>query len=409
MNKKLILTGIGVFVVLIFLLVANPVGWNNSGNRVVITPASGPQSVVYKTGIYWSGFFSQTQEWPNRIILSYQNPEASALKPDIDENTVEIGPITGMFMDGPTAGFYGVAQFNLPNDEAEMIEIHQDHKNPTNLISARLSTYLSEALNSSCQLMNSETHYSGGRAQMSQDYLEQMRSGVYIVKTKQDFEYDSLEKTSKRTYTNAIMLDKNNLAIRKSSSIKAYGITVSDASIANVVYSPQITERLKKKVDAATDASISKQQLMTAEQKRLTAKAQGEQKLTEIEYQQKQEQTKQVVQAETQVMLAEQDRQRQSILLKGSILEAQKIKTLADAEAYAKQRTIQANGALEQKLEAYVQVQQYWAEAFSKYSGNVVPMYSSGGGTPNNGGINFMEIMGAKAARDLSLDIDTRK
>ena len=48
---------------------------------------------------------------------------------------------------------------------------------------------------------------------------------------------------------------------------------------------------LKKKIDAATMASVSKQRLMTAEQQKLTAKAEGERKLTEIEYVQKQEQT----------------------------------------------------------------------------------------------------------------------
>jgi hypothetical protein len=35
----------------------------------------------------------------------------------------------------------------------------------------------------------------------------------------------------------------------------------------------------------------------------------------------------------------------------------------------------------------------------------MVPYYQSGGSNSGNGGINFMELMGAKAAKDLSLEL----
>lgn len=406
---KIIAGAVGLVLGLIIFAFINPFSWNDAGYRTVVTQANGTQKVRFEPGVFWSGFFSKEQEWPNRIILSYLDDKASVLEPNIDENTVEIGPIEGMFSDGPTAKFRGTAQFNLPTDEEKMLEIHNDHKNPQNLISARLSVYLSEALNSSCQLMNSETHYSGGRAQMSQDYLEQMRNGVYIVKTVENIEYDSLEKSNKRVYTNEIVKDKNGVLARKSSSIKAYGITVSDASIAGVTYSDQVTQRLKKKVESATEASIAKQKLMTAEQQRLTAEAEGKKKLTEIEYQQKQEQTRQVVAAQTQVELAKQDLEKQNIALQAAYKEAQKVKTLADAEAYAKQRVMQADGALDKKLEAYKEVQGYWADAFSKYEGDITPQIVSGGaGTSGSAWNELMQMIGLRTAKDLSLDLKNK-
>jgi hypothetical protein len=54
----------------------------------------------------------------------------------------------------------------------------------------------------------------------------------------------------------------------------------------------KVDQKLTKIIDAATKSAISKQELMTAQQQTLTAKAKGEQALVEIEYQQKQEQTK---------------------------------------------------------------------------------------------------------------------
>src|SRR5690606_6097566 len=136
--------------------------------------------------------------------------------------------------------------------------------------------------------------------------------------------------------------------------------------------------------------------------------AKGEQALVEIEYNQKQEQTRQVVAAETKVKLAEQDKIQQKIAYEAAVLEAKKIKELADAEAYSKLKVMQADGALEKKLAAYVQVHKQWADAFSKYQGQVTPTYIMG--SPSYpGGYNaaqsFMDLMTIKTAKDLNIQL----
>jgi hypothetical protein len=66
---------------------------------------------------------------------------------------------------------------------------------------------------------------------------------------------------------------------------------------------------------------------------------------------------------------------------------------------------MQADGALEMKLKAQVEVQRVWADAFSKYTGAVVPQFQTGGAGMQNGALNFMDIMTAKTAKDFALDI----
>ena len=71
---------------------------------------------------------------------------------------------------------------------------------------------------------------------------------------------------------------------------------------------------------------------------------------------------------------------------------------------------MQANGALEQKLSAYVEAQKAWATAFASYRGNIVPsvMTAGGGGTAQgqqNALGNFMELLNAKVAKDLAVDM----
>lgn len=404
MNRKslFLLGGLVVFIAL--FLSVNPFAWNDAGYRTVVTQADGKQFVQYEPGMYYAGFFSKEGTWPNQISVSSRDSVANL---ELIDNTIEIGYIPIRFNDATTAKAAGITQYILPASEKEMLEIHNTHKTPEALVQRRLGPYTMECLQNSAQLMSSEMHYGGGRAQMAQDYLDQLKNGAFLLKVREINSYDTLEKTKKKVYQVEIQTGTDGSGKRKFSSIKEYGITVADAQITNVDYETAVDGMLQKKIAAATEASVSKQQLMTAQQQQLTAEAKGKQKLVEIEYTTKQEQTKMVVNANTQVQVAEENRKQKEIELKAAQLEAQTIKTLADATAYEKQRTIQANGALEQKLEAWLKAEQYKWDAFSKFGGNLVPQIQTGGGNSSNG-LNFMELMGAKAARDLSLDMKVK-
>jgi hypothetical protein len=405
-SKKTIITGVLTLMAIILFLVINPFSWNDAGNRTVVERTTGEQIVQFAPGIFYAGFFAKEKEWPNQISVTYME---SVPKLEIEDNGIEVGQIMIRFSDATTADVKGITQFILPSDEKEMILIHNTHRTPQSLVVKRLAPYTKECLQSSAQLMSSEKHYGGGRAQMAQDFLDQLKEGVYLLVTEENLVFDSLENEKKRVYQTEVQYDKKtSLPKRKLSSIKEYGITVADAAITDVDYENKVDEKLVKIIDAVTKSSISKQELMTAQQQTLTAKAKGEQALVEIEYQQKQEQTKQVVEAQTKVKVAEQDKLQQKIAYEGSILEAKKIKELADANAYARQRIMQADGALELKLKAQVEVQKVWAEAFSKYTGAVVPQIQTGGGATTNGALNFMDIMTAKTAKDFALDLKNK-
>jgi regulator of protease activity HflC (stomatin/prohibitin superfamily) len=405
-TKKQILMTITVIVVLVFGSVFNPFSYNDAGERTVVERVDGSQFIQYSPGVFYAGFFAKEKSYPNQISVSYQ-----ADQPDLEvkDGTIEIGKIKVRFGgDATTADVSGIVQYILPMDEKEMIEMHNAHRTLESLVSKRIAPYTKECLQSSAQLMSSEMHYSGGRASMAQDFSDQLKNGVFILKTTDKVIFDSLERENKRVYETKPLEDKNGNIKRKFSSIKEYGITVADAAITDVDYEERVDKMLAKKIDASTKASVSKQELLTAQQQQLTAKAKGEQALVEIEYRQKQEQTKQVVAAQTKVEVAKQDMEQQRIQAAAAELEAKKIKTLADAEAYAKQRVMSADGALDKKLAAYKEVQRYWAEALKGYQGNITPSIVTGGGNAGNGATNFMEMMGAKAARDLSLDLKNK-
>lgn len=406
-KKTIVLAVFSIFMIALFLIL-NPFSWNDAGNRTVVERTTGEQIVQFAPGIFYAGFFAKEKEWPNQISVTYQEVAADL---QLEDNGIEVGQIMIRFSDATTANVKGITQFILPSDEKEMILIHNTHRTPQSLVVKRLAPYTKECLQSSAQLMSSEKHYGGGRAQMAQDFMDQLKEGVYLLKTEENVVFDSLEAEKKRIYQTEIQIDpKTSLPKRKLSSIKEYGITVADAAITDVDYEDKVDDKLIKIIDAVTKSSISKQELMTAQQQTLTAKAKGEQALVEIEYQQKQEQTKQVVEAQTKVKVAEQDKLQQKIAYEGAILEAKKIKELADAQAYARKRIMEADGALEMKLNAQIEVQKAWADAFSKYTGAVVPQFQTGAGVNGNGNgaLSFMEIISAKTAKDFALELKAK-
>ncbi len=405
-SKKAIALGVVAVIFIILFMIVNPFSWNDAGNRTVVERTTGEQIVQFAPGIFYAGFFAKEKEWPNQISVTYQEATAEL---ELEDNGIEVGQIMIRFSDATTANVKGITQFILPADEKEMILIHNTHRTPQSLVVKRLAPYTKECLQSSAQLMSSEKHYGGGRAQMAQDFMDQLKEGVFLLVTEENIVYDSLAGEKKRIYQTEIQVDKKSgIPRRKLSSIKEYGITVADAAITDVDYEEKVDDKLIKIIDAVTKSSISKQELMTAQQQTLTAKAKGEQALVEIEYQQKQEQTKQVVEAETKVKVAEQDKLQQKIAYEGAILEAKKIKELADAQAYARSRIMQADGALEMKLNAQIEIQKVWADAFSKYTGAIVPQIQTGGTAAGNGALYFMDIMTAKTAKDFALELKVK-
>lgn len=397
LNGKFIAYGVVLFFGILLLSMMNPFGYNDLGYREVVETPTGKKYVIFNNGVYVKFPGSKITTYPNVLTISHRG-EATG-------STVEGNLIPIRFNDATEAYAQTVVRFRMPETNEDMLVLHSEYVNKEYLALKGLQPYTIECLKNSAQLMDSEQHYSGGRAQLSQYFQDQLEDGLFILDMRESFYKDTLTGETKRIYESKIRKDKDGKNIRKESDLKKFGISIASATIEQVDYEKQVDEKLAKKIEASTRESVSKQNLVTAQQEAMTAEAEGRRRLVEIEYEEKQRQTQAVVQAETQVKLAIKDKEKQEIALTAARLEAQKIKALAEAEAFAKKEIMKADGALEKKLAAYKDVQQMWAMAFQNYQGDLVPKFQTGAtGKGGNAGIDFMEIMSAKAAMDLNLD-----
>lgn len=380
-SKLLIRSGIALLVLVLFIWI-NPWSYNDPTERTVVTGQGGGQKCVFEGGLYWSGFFSREVSWPNRISVAYKSTTVSD-KMD-SEKTFDIGKVNIRFNDATTADLTGIVQYRLPSTEKEMLEMHNTHGTPEALVKRRLAPYTQECLQSSSQLMSSEMCYSGGRAQMVQDYLDQLKNGAFLLKVSTVNVWDSVEKANKKVYEVIIKNDKEGHPQRKFSSIKEYGITIDDAQITDVDYQQQVDNMLTQKINAATKASVSKQELMTAQQQAQTAKAQGEKRLVETEYAKKVDQTNQVVAAETKVKLQEQYKLEQKAAAEAALFAAQKVRTDADAEAYKNRQLVSSGLSPWDKADFEMQTKIGVAKALSGISLPATYIVGGGNGSQNS-------------------------
>ena len=117
-----------------------------------------------------------------------------------------------------------------------------------------------------------------------------------------------------------------------------------------------------------------------------------------------------LIEAERVLEEAEIDRQTSEIKLARAEIDAQAVIVTADATAYEKRVVLEADGALQQKLDAHVKVQKYWATAAAQI--NVPQQVFGGGGTTGNalGTVDqFMQIMTMQSAKALSVDTTITK
>ena len=139
-----------------------------------------------------------------------------------------------------------------------------------------------------------------------------------------------------------------------------------------------------------------------AEQDAITAQKNGEAEAAKAKWEQEVVKAKEVTAAQQRLAVAQLDAQA---------AEQTKLKLNLEGQGEAAKRRLimNADGGLDKKLDAYVKTQAIWAEAFKEFRGQLVPSVvmsgSQGGTTPASGVTTFMEMMTAKAARDLAIEV----
>lgn len=310
-------------------------------------------------------------------------------------------PIKIRFNDGGSADMQGSVRVNLPTDETSVIALHTAYRSQEAIEHALIRTTVEKAVYMTGPLMSSRESNAEKRNYLLQYVEDQAINGVYKTKQKEVKVKDELSGQEK-TITSVEISQTNGVIDRtEKSPLKQFNISLSSLSINRIVYDKAVEEQIATQQKAIMQVQTAIANAKRAEQDAITVAKQGEADAAKAKWEQE------VIKAKA-VTQAEQDLEVQKLAAQTAELFKKEQTLLGEGEAARKRASMQANGALEEKLAVYKEVQKYWADAFAKYQGNVVPQIQTGGGS-GNAAINMMEVMGIKTAKDLMLEMKAGK
>lgn len=411
------------------------------GYKYHVRTILGDEKAVDDVG-YNMHLFGRVNAWKKSMSIvakaqySGVNEDSTEAEGENDNMTSSIlGPVRTIFLDQVDSQISATARFMLPADEESFLAIARQYRSPDNLIRTTLLPAFRETLQANAALMGAEDYFAGKRTEFNIDFEEQLKNGLYLVRRQEvvvqniqnqgastanatlGIEQEGFGDDSKVIFVVEKILDSSGVPRRKVQSYTDLGITVVESRITDVVPNDKFNERMQLKQKASADRAIAREQRIQEEEQKLLAEAKGDREVAEKKASALVAQIEQTTNAETTKQLAltkadqlkesaEIDRQRAEILLATARIDAQAVEVAADATAYQKREILQADNALAQKLEAWVEINKAYADAFAK---RAVPATTFGGasgdGYANGSDVKaFLDIMTVQAAKQLDVN-----
>ena len=395
--RKKLLLGTLAIIIAIFGLFIVPKLWEDidAGEICVIQdPFDGTLHVYKEPGFVWQGMGRATH-YKKSSQFWFSAPNAGTDDTDLS--------IPVKWNDGGHADISGSIRYTLPLDDKQVIALHSTFGSQDAIENQLIKTNIEKAVYMTGPLMSSKESYAEKRNDLIYYIEDQASRGVYKTKQIEVKEIDQLTNEEK-TVTKVTIVESTpgNPVRQEDSPVHASGLKLYNLSINGIKYDKTVEKQIKTQQDAIMSVQTAIANAKRAEQDAITTAKQGEADAAKAKWEQE------VIKAK---MVTEAQAAKDVAALSVVTAELNKRKNILEGEGEAAKRRLvmQADGALSQKLATYEKVQGYWANAFQNYGGALVPTYVSGGGGAGNAGFNFMELMGAKAAKDLGLELQNKK
>jgi hypothetical protein len=306
---------------------------------------------------------------------------------------------TIQFSDGAHAKISGSVQYQMPLDNPSLNKIYALYPSPEAIQKGLIETNLQKAVYLTGRMMSSKESYAERRGDLLSYMEDQLAHGPYQTRTHAVEIPDTLDDTKTRSVTvTEVAVNAAGQQMRQEQGVfEQFGVGTSNFNF-KVEYDPQVEAQIQQQQQLAQAINTSIAEAKQAEQRAITAAKNGEANAAQAKWEQEKNNASQQAANEQLVRNAELNRKRAEFDKAALILEG-------EGEAQKRQLIMSADGALDKKLQTYTEAQRLWADAFKNYQGAIVPSIVSGGGSQGNGAVNFMEMLGAKAAKDLSLDL----
>jgi len=394
--------GGGVFaLILSVVLVANMVTTVGADELVVKQDMIGGQLSVWDTpGVHWQNFGTITR-YKRSAQLWFSEKEDEGKKTD---DSIKV-----RFNDGGHGNISGSLRYTLPTDQNKMLDVHRTYHSMEAIDHELVRQVVNKGVYMSGPLMSSRESYAEKRADLINYITDQIIYGVYRTEHDQVKAVDPVtgqEKTVDVVKPKVNEHSPNGIEREEESPIQKFGMNASNITINSINYDPVVEAQIKQQQEAISAVQQAIVNSKKAEQDTLTVEQQGKAEAAKAKWAQEVQKATATTAAEQEkavaVLNAEKAKEVAALSLETAKLAAQQTMTTAKADSDAKRLQVQANNNLQERLDAFVDIQKAWAAAYGAQ--RQVPEIQMGGAT-SGGGVNqnLIDMLTAKTARELGV------
>ena len=382
------------------IVIPNMVETLDASEIMVIQSPMGALTVYTEPGPYFQNFGKVTK-YPRQAQYSFCSvaPVPGQAETSCEGSTTIAKRLR--FNDGGHANLNGSVNWEMPLDKESIINIHKKFGSAAGVESRAVGKMLDAAVYLAGPLMSSTESSGARRGQLVQYINDQAENGVYMTSVRNITEKDAGGNDVTSAVTEIQHNTKGQPMRQQGSILSAFSIKLLPLSISDLKYDDVVEKQIAQRQNATTAVQISRANATRAEQDAITVEAEGKATAAKTKWTQEAINAKEIAEAEKAVKVAELGAMEAEQFKREQILRG-------EGEAARKRAVMMADGALDKKLEAYKAVQGYWANAFRDFKGSMVPGVQMGGASGGNsatGTQSLMDLLTAKTAKDLALDL----
>ncbi len=326
------------------------------------------------------------------------------------------------FNDGSLSDVSGTLRIILPSSEQAAIDLvtrygYKDHKD---LEQKLVLPVVRNALRLTANLMSARESYSEKRADFVFWTWDQIQNGLYETEEETRKVVDPVSGQEVTKTFKIVKRDDSGNPVYQRNPLEGLGITLANFEVKLFDYTEKVRAQIGTQQEAMMAVATARAKALQAEQEALMAQAEGKANVAREKYEEEQKKIRAVVQAEQRLDVAELDKTR-AIVEAAQRLDVAKLDRkaagerkqqeilLGQGEAERKRLIMRADGSLKQKLEAYVQAQKLWANAYAKRQVPNLVMGGNGAGDTDKATSEFSRMMQLLVAGQMGLDLSVPK
>lgn len=359
---------------------------------VVQAPMSGKLTWYTTPGIKWQGFGD---------ITTYRKRGQFWFSSAPDEGGKENGSIRARFNDGAHGNISGSLAYELSLDEKQLTDMHCKYRTPEALQQQLIRPLVEKSVYLTGPQMSSKESIAEKRNELLFLFEDQIQNGVYRTETVQEQQPDPITHQLKTVSVVKLAKNKEGKLIRADvSPLNEFGIKVFNLSLKEIKYDDEIEAQIKQQQEATMQVQLAIAKAKEAEQRAVTTEKEGQANASKAKWEQETIKIRAVTEGEQKLAVAELDTKAAEQFKLAETLRG-------EGEAARRRAAMDADGSLDKRLSAFVEVNRNYAEALKNHQGPLVPSVVMGGGSGNQPSNlqSLMDLFTAKTAKDLALDM----